>query len=268
MKNGIGNGEYAVVTGASSGLGKAIALELASRHVNTILIARRGVREVSRMCIEKGAESVFYETDLTDEAALLDMVRDINGKYRVAVLVNNAGVGGSNIYGKVSVEYLDSIVNLNIRATMLMIHGLLPNLTGCERAYVMNVSSLASLTPTGFKTVYPASKVFVRYLSIGLRNELKGTSVSVSVALPGAMATSPAMEERIRSQGRIGRFLTISPDKAAADFVRGMFRRKAVLVSGAANRLSCILLKFIPERARASIMTGRMANELRCQGLI
>ena len=239
MKNSIGNGEYAVVTGASSGLGKSIALELASRHVNTILIARRGVREVSRMCIGKGTDSVFYETDLTDEKALLDMVRDIASKYPVSILVNNAGTGGSNIFGKVPVEYLDNILNLNIRSTVLMTHGLLPELLARERAYILNISSLASLTPTGFKTVYPASKMFVSGFSTGLREELKNTSVSVSVALPGAMATSPAMEERIKSQGKIGRFLTIPPDTAAKDFVDGMFRRKAVIVSGTSNRLSC-----------------------------
>lgn len=265
-----GTSEFAVITGASSGLGKAFALELASRKINTILISLpgEGTEEVCGMCREKGTESISYEADLTDQAQLLRLTADINSKYKVFILINNAGTGGSRIFKDASVGYLNTIIQLNACATTLMSHEMLPNLLERQKAYILNISSLASLTPTGFKTVYPASKNFVRYLSIGLRHELKGSPVSVSAALLGPMPTRPEIAERIKSQGWIGRFLTITVENAARECIDKMFRRRGTIVCGLSNKFSFWLLKFIPEGIRASVMTRSMANELRCQGMI
>ena len=270
MTGNTGIDGYAVITGASTGLGKCFALELASRSINTILISLpgEGLEDVCTMCREKGTDSVFYETDLTDLSSLMDLTAEINRKYRVSILINNAGMGGTDIFEKASVRYITGIIRLNACATTMMTHELLPNLMDGKSSFVLNISSLASLTPTGFKTVYPASKCFVRYFSIGLRNELKSTPVSVSVALLGPMATRPDIAERIRSQGWIGRFLTVPVEAVAKECVDGMFRRKGTIVCGLSNKFSRCLLKVIPEGIRASVMTRTMSNELKCQGLI
>ena len=262
---------YAIVTGASSGLGKSFALELASRKIDTILVSLpgEGIEGVCSECRKMGTDSVFYEIDLTNQQELLAMTGEINRKYRVNILINNAGTGGSDIFSRASVKYINRIIKLNACATTLMTHEMLPNLMeNRDRAYVLNISSLASLTPTGFKTVYPASKSFVRYFSIGLRNELRNSPVSVNVALLGPMPTRPEIAERIKSQGLIGRLLTITPEKAAKKCVEKMFRDKGIIVAGSSNILSCFLLKFIPEGIRASVMTKTMSNELKCQGII
>lgn len=260
---------YAVVTGASRGLGRSFALELASRHISTILISLpgEGISQVCEMCREKGTDSIFFEADLTDNEQLLAVTGEINAKYRVSILINNAGTGGSNIFEQATIDYLITILRLNIGVTTLMTHELLPNLKQNRRSYILNISSLASLTPTGYKTVYPASKIFIRYLSTGLRNELKGAGVSVSVALLGPMPTKPEIVERIKSQGKIGRFLTISTERAARECLDKLFKGKATIVSGQSNKFSYALLKLIPESVRASVMTRTMLNELRCQGL-
>lgn len=261
---------YAVVTGASTGLGKAFALELASRRINTILISLpgEGIGNVCGMCREKGTDSVFYEADLTDMEQLMKLTEEINANYRVSILINNAGLGGTSIFEKASAKYITNIISLNASATTMITHELLPNLMDGSESFVLNISSLASLTPTGFKTVYPASKNFVRYFSIGLRNELKNTPVSVSVALLGPMATRPDIAERIRSQGWIGRFLTVPVEAVARECIDKMLRKKGTIVCGMSNKFSRCLLKFIPEGIRASVMTRKMSNELKCQGLI
>lgn len=260
---------YAVVTGASRGLGKSFALELASRHIDTILISLpgEGISQVCGMCREKGTDSICFEADLTDQKQLLAVTGEINSKYKVSILINNAGTGGSRIFEQAPVDYINTIIRLNAGVTTLMTHELLPNLKRNTSSYILNISSLASLTPTGYKTVYPASKIFVRYLSIGLRNELKGTGVSVSTALLGPMPTKPEIVERIKSQGKIGKFLTISTEKAAKECIDKMLKRKATIVSGMSNKFSYALLKLIPEGIRASVMTRTMLNELKCQGI-
>ena len=151
---------YAVVTGASSGLGKAFALELASRKIDTILISLpgEGIEDVCRLCMEYGTDSRHYEIDLTDREQLLATAADINRNFKVGILINNAGIGGSNIFEQASVRYINTIIQLNTCATTLMTHQLLPNLLDSRGSFILNISSLASLTPTGFKTVYPASK--------------------------------------------------------------------------------------------------------------
>lgn len=261
---------YAVVTGASSGLGKAFALELASRKIDTILISLpgEGIEDVCRLCMEYGTDSRHYEIDLTDREQLLATAADINRNFKVGILINNAGIGGSNIFEQASVRYINTIIQLNTCATTLMTHQLLPNLLDSRGSFILNISSLASLTPTGFKTVYPASKSFVRYFSIGLRQELKDTPVSVNVALLGPMPTRPEIAARIKSQGWIGRFLTITPENAAKECIDGMLRDKGTIVAGLSNKFSFMLLKFIPESIRASVMTRRMGNELRCHGMV
>lgn len=269
MKENIEETEYAVITGASSGLGRSFALELASRKISTILVSLpgEGISEVCAQCRRKGTESVFYEADLTDREELLKITEEINSRYKVKILINNAGTGGSTVFEKASLRYLDNIIQLNTGVTTFMTHELIPNLRQNAPSYILNISSLASMTPTGYKTVYPASKNFIKYFSIGLREEMKDSSVSVSVALLGPMPTRPEIVERIKSQGWIGKFLTVTTKIAARRCVEMMFRGKGIIVVGISNKFSYWILKFIPERLRASIMTRTMKNELRCQGI-
>ena len=269
MKGNIEETEYAVVTGASCGLGKSFAIDLASRKMNTILISLPGenIAEVCDECRKKGTESHFYEADLTDRSELLRVTEEINGKYKVKILINNAGTGGSTVFEQASLKYLENIIELNTGVTTFLTHELIPNLKKNAPSYILNISSLASMTPTGYKTVYPASKNFVRYLSIGLREELKDSSVSVSVALLGPMPTKPEIVERIKSQGWVGKFLTVTTKLAARKCIDKMFKGKSTIVVGISNKFSYWLLKCIPEGLRASIMTKSMKNELRCQGI-
>ena len=162
---------YALVTGASRGLGKAIALELARRGYPTILVSRTD--KVHAVCEEITSlyhiPSVGLTADLTDPHGIADLAEQVNANYQVFMLVNNAGTGGSRRFVEASTQYLENILDLNTKGTALLTHALLPNLLRQPRAYVLNIGSMAAHTPTGFKTVYPASKAFIHHFSLGLR---------------------------------------------------------------------------------------------------
>ena len=81
------------------------------------------------------------------------------------MLINNAGIGGSKKFSDASGSYIEKIIQLNVLATSLLTHQLLPNLQKSSKAYVLNVSSLAAFSPIGYKTVYPASKAFIHSFS-------------------------------------------------------------------------------------------------------
>lgn len=265
MKNSDTMTEYAVVTGASTGLGKCIAMELAKRKINTLLTALPGenLSEVCEACRKEGTQSEYFEFDMTDKAALVDFAKTVNEKYDVFILVNNAGLGGSKRIDEVSLKYIDTIIQVNVAAMAILTHELVENLKRNAQSYILNISSMAGLIPTGCKTVYPASKAFVKHFSLGMREELKPYGVSVSFAVLGPMPTKQEIISRINRQGWIGKSLSVKPERVAQICVKKMFRKTRVIVPGKLNSLSFHLVKLIPEYLRGILMTRSVRkNEL------
>lgn len=252
---------YALVTGASRGLGKDIALELARRGIPTILVGTN--ERVRAVCDEIvttwHVRSECYITDLTKRENVLKMAEAINCQFEVFMLINNAGVGGTHGFEDASVEYIENIIDLNVRCTALLTHQMLPNLKRQPKSYILNVGSMAAHTPTGFKTVYPASKSFVLFFSLGLREELKGTPVSVSVASPGAMATNAEVTERILKQGFFGKFTLKSTEAIARKCVRQTLRRKRLIVI---NPISYWLSSLVPNVLKTPILSRIVRREV------
>src|SRR5690606_35591644 len=197
-------GKYAVITGSSQGLGKSFAYELAKNGWNLILISLpdENLQHMSkRLNSLFGIRAFYYETDLTIKDNVMAVCNWINGNFDIQMLINNAGIGGTKRFDEVSSAYIEKIIQLNVLATTLLTHQLLPNLKRQEKSYVLNVSSLAAFSPIAYKTVYPASKAFIHSFSRGLYQELKDTSVFVSVVNPGPMRTNPDTTKRINEQG-------------------------------------------------------------------
>jgi short-subunit dehydrogenase len=187
---------YAVITGASQGLGKSFANELAKREIHLILISlpNQNLSEFSRELQEKHKINVHYfEIDLSNTGNVLALANQINDNYDVFMLINNAGIGGTKRILDADVSYISKIIQVNVMATSLFTRQFLPNLLKQSKGYILNVASLAAFTPTGYKTVYPASKSFVYSFSRALNEELKDSNLVVSVVNPGAMATNSKM---------------------------------------------------------------------------
>lgn len=257
--------KFALVTGASSGLGRQLACELARNGINTLLVSLpgEGLPDVCRECRRFDVDSIGFETDLTDSEELARLVELIDSKYELFALFNNAGIGGSRRFDEVPHEYIDNIVRLNVMASTSLLHRLLPNLKRNSPAYVLNVSSMASLTPCGYKTVYPASKAYIKHLSYGLREELRESGISVSLAVLGPMPTRPDIIRRIESQGVLGRMLSVSAQKTAEVCVRKTLLGRRTIIAGGLNVVSFYLLRIIPERLRGVLMSCSVRrNEL------
>jgi hypothetical protein len=203
--------------------------------------------------------SVGFSADLTEPSSIADLAEKVNATYQVFMLINNAGMGGSRRFEEASTQYLESIIDLNTKGTALLTHALLPNLLRQPKAYVLNVSSMAAHTPTGFKTVYPASKAFIHHFSLGLREELKGTPVSVSVCSPGAMATNDEVTARIERQGFFGRFTLKSVESIARKCIRQTLRKKRHIII---NPVSYALSSIVPNAIKTPILTRIVKREL------
>lgn len=255
---------FALVTGASQGLGRCYALELARMGINTLLVALpdSGLKEVVTESRLLGVECVPFDVDLCDEDALAELCAAINASYRISILINNAGTGGSLCFSDSSKEYLERILRLNVWVPIMLIRYLLPNLQSSEEAFILNVSSMAAFSPTGFKTIYPASKRFVLHFSLGLREELRGSNISVTTVTPGPMKTNAEVTKRIKRQGIFGRLGLLSPDEVARKSLKGLFNHKATVLPGLSNRINYFLLSCIPANVRIRLMSRVISREV------
>ncbi|HEX2920182.1 MAG TPA: SDR family NAD(P)-dependent oxidoreductase [Bacteroidales bacterium] len=259
---------FAVITGAAGGLGKAFSFELAKNGYNTILLdlPEKGLKDICTVIENRyNKKSLYYETDLTKIENIVEVTSDINQKYNVSILINNAGVGGTKSFRDADINYLNTILQLNIMATTIMTKQLFQNLEKQDKSYILNVSSMAAFSPVAFKTVYPASKVFVHYFSRSLYEEYKKTNVFVSVVNPGPMKTNPDVTARINRQGFFGRIGLLSPEKVAEISIRQLFKRDTlVMLKG--NGLSWLLLKIIPIWIRLPLFSIAVRRELKLPG--
>jgi len=255
---------FAVITGASKGLGKAIARACAQRHIPLILIALPN-EELAQFASELKAlysiEVVFFEADLTQKEEVERITEQINAHYRVQLLINNAGIGGSVPFRNSSIQYIENILLLNIRALVLLTHGLLDNLKQSAPSYILNIASMASFGPMPYKTVYPASKAFVYSFSRGLNEELKHTGVVVCVAHPGGMATNSDVTERINRYNRLIRSTILSPEKTAEICIRQLLKNNSLIIPGFMNKVSWLFLKLIPVWIRLIIFRKSVLKE-------
>lgn len=258
--------EFAIITGAAGGLGKEFSFELAKRGFNAILIdlPNTGLPAIcEKIKRQYKVETLYFESDLTRVENVVAVTDEINTKYPVSVLINNAGVGGTRRFEDANVNYLNTMIQLNVMATTIMTKQMLPNLQKRKEAFVLNVSSLAAFSPFPFKTVYPASKAFVHSFSRGLFEEYRKSNVFISVVNPGPIKTNPQVTARIDKQGRLGRIGLLSPKKVAEICIRQLFKRDAMIMLNKMAGLNWLLMKVIPIWIRLPLLSRVIRRELR-----
>jgi hypothetical protein len=253
--------EYALVTGAGKGLGKCYSEELAKRGMNIILVGLH-LDELEEVAIELKTkfeiETVQIQCDLSNKDEIVKMAKEVNAKYAVSTLINNAGLGGSMKYIDADVDYINQIIQVNVMGTALVTHQILPNLLKQEKGYILNVSSIAAYSPMGFKTVYPASKAFIDHFSHGLRQELSETNVFVGEIHPGPMPTSEERTERMNKQGAFAKLALLTPENVAEVSIRKLFQRKSSIILNWVNWLNLFLMRVFPK----SMITNLVKKEL------
>lgn len=258
---------YAVITGASSGLGKAFAFELANRNINLVLVSLPGecLPEMAAKLKMLGIDVSYLETDLTNHENILTLTNWINSTFDVFMLINNAGMGGTKRFLDADTAYLNNIIQLNVMSTSLITRALLPNLMQRQQSYILNVSSMAAFSPMGFKTVYPASKAFVHHFTRGLYQELKDTNVFVSVVNPGPMRTNQDVSARIDRQGWLAKVGLLSPERVAEISIRQLFKKDTLIMLGLGNGFNWLLMKIIPIWLRLPLLTKAIEREIKME---
>jgi hypothetical protein len=238
----------AVVTGASAGIGAALARQLSRAGRPVLAVARREERLVAlstAVAAAGGAPVHPLAVDVTEaEAAsrIAERAAELGG---AAWLVNNAGFGYYGAFEKQQRERLAHLVRLNCEAVVFLTHALLPQLRASGEGALLNVASAAAFQPTPFMSVYGASKAFVLSFSEGLAEELRDSSVFVGAYCPGPVET-----EFGAVAGARGRFEAVpqvlSAEAAAREALAQIARREVVFVPKAFYRLATGASRFLP----------------------
>ena len=242
---------YALITGASQGLGKALALEFANRKINLILLAlpNSGLLELSYFIRQNMDVDVHHlELDLSaiDSCyAVKDYVGD--NHLNIQFLVNNAGVLSRGFFETLEEGFVLKQIAVNITAPTLLIKLLLPIMTLNENAAILNISSMASFFALPKKQVYGATKAYLTSFSKSLAKELKKDKVTVTTICPGGLNTTTRLCYQNRILSWLPRKSVLNPENAAKIAINAMLKGKPLVIPGFINRCLLVLDKLLPE---------------------
>jgi NAD(P)-dependent dehydrogenase (short-subunit alcohol dehydrogenase family) len=257
------NGKTAIVTGAGSGIGRAIAISLARRNCN-LALADVNDEALARTATNIGggetSENIRisrHHLDVSDRVAVAAFPAEVIAEHGgVDVLVNNAGVALGGTFLEVAESDFDWLFGINFWGVVQMTRAFLPLLQKSEEARLVNISSLFGLIAPPGQTAYAASKFAVRGFSESLRHELSGTRIGVTVVHPGGIATSIAKNARLpdsltadevaKRRRFFDSFLTMPPEIAGETIVRGVENRKARILVGSDAKVAALVERLLP----------------------
>ena len=254
-------GGTAVVTGAASGIGAALAVELAARGSHLVLVDRDEERlDGVADGVRRDHPHLAVDTcvvDLSDDAATAEAAEALAAAHPgTTLLVNNAGVALGGRFDQVTLEEFDWVMAVNFRSVVRLTHAFLPVLESHPGAQVVNVSSVFGIVAPAGQAAYSASKFAVRGFSEALRHELAEKGVGVTVVHPGGIRTRIAESARIGSgvsaeeyeQGReqFAKLLTIPPRTAAAQIAEAVGNRRPRLLIGWSAKVPDVLVRLMP----------------------
>lgn len=251
-------GRVAVITGAASGIGRALAASLARRGCDLALADRdaAGLGGTAAL-VGNRARATTHLLDVADRAAVAAFPAEVRAAHgRCDVLVNNAGVALGGTFEQVAEEDFEWLFEVNFWGVVRMTRAFLPLLRESDDARLVNLSSIYGIIAPPGQAAYSASKFAVRGFSQALRHELAGTPVGVTVVHPGGVATNIAASARVpkgappeevaRRKAEAARLLTLPPERAGEIIADGIERRLPRVLVGNDAKLVSLVERLVP----------------------
>lgn len=249
----------AIITGASSGIGKALAFEFARNGYDLFLTARNeeSLQKVTEQCVRKfNVKAEIFTADLADSDSTDVLIKAV-AKRRFDVLVNNAGFGvkGDFVDTKIADEL--EMLNVQLAAMLKLTKAVLPEMIENKSGKILNIASVYSFSPVPLQAVYSASKAFMLSFSSALQDELKEENIQVSVVCPGITQTEFRTRAGIADKKSSG----MTVEKVAAIAFAEMSKGKHVIVPGFQNKVFAFISKHLPPNLITKFI--RVINNIR-----
>lgn len=255
-------GKVIVVTGAGSGMGREITLELVRRgaKVAGVDMHKAALNETAKLVKELGGKMSIHAMDITNEKAVSALPENVKKELgAVDGLINNAGI----IQPFVKINELDfaaaeKVMNVNFYGPLRLIKAFLPGLLKRKEAHILNVASMGAYTPVPGQSIYGASKAALKLMTEGLRSELLETKVGVTVVFPGATATNIAvnsgMTNMTADSADAGKFKQTPADVAAKMMVDAIENNTPRITTGQDAKMMDIFTRLNPVWAAELIL--------------
>jgi short-subunit dehydrogenase len=244
------NNLYTLITGASEGFGKALAIECASRKMNLILVAlpESKLHSFADSLKQKyNIDVVAIEKNLSIEENCFLLFQEVE-KLRLSVnmLINNVGISSTMFFSEGCISFYQKQLKLNVIVTTLLTSLFLTMLKANKPSHILNVGSLSSFFYLAKKQVYGATKSYIYSFSKSLRGELSSDGINVSVICPGGMNTNATIIMTNKSNNWLARQSIMNPEEVAPIAIKGLLNRKEIIIPGRMNKLFLIIDKLLP----------------------
>ncbi len=247
------NSRWVLITGASTGIGKELALCFARNGHSVVLVARSENKlcDLSEMIAKRHhVQVVVIPKDLTAIHAPKEIFAELlNQNIQLDVLINNAGAGRSGLFKDNDQSHNNQMIDLNIRSLTALTHLAVHHMRRHGGGKILNVASTGSYQPGPYIAVYYATKAYVLSFTQALRKELKGSGITVSALCPGSTAT-----EFSKRAGKADIKGAMSPHKVAETAYKGINKNKSVIIPGLLNKIFILASKLLPGTISASIV--------------
>ncbi|MXV53172.1 SDR family NAD(P)-dependent oxidoreductase [Pedobacter sp. HMF7647] len=250
--------KYALITGATSGIGYELAKLFAQDHYNLVIVARDEA-ELSKTASELenqfGITVTTFQKDLFNKEAAFEIYDETQAKgLNIDVLVNNAGQGQFGEFVDTDINRELDIIHLNICSTVILTKSFAQDMVARGDGKILNVASIAGKVPGPFQAVYHGTKAFVHSFNEAVNNELKGTGVTLTSLLPGATDTdffnkAEMLDSKIVQEGKLG-----DPAQVAKDGYDALMAGEDKVISGMKNKMQVAMSNVTPDSAVAEMM--------------
>ncbi len=254
--------EYALITGASKGIGKEIATELASRKYNLLLVARSEnllAELASQLKKDFGIDCRYLAVDLVvDDSADKIVSYVLEEKLDLSILVNNAGFSLWGRFDELKLNEISSQMKVNITLPVDLIYKLLPTLKKSKQSYILNIASTTAYQAVPKLAIYSSCKTFMIQFSRALKYELRSTNVSVTCVSPGTTDTNFMNAAGMNSEAirKKADKVKMHPKEVAKFAIESMFSGKNESIPGWLNKISVALIPFLPKALTEKIAAG------------
>lgn len=247
------DGCSALITGASAGIGREFARQLAGRAASLVLVARRQERlEELRDELTKRNPTLNVRVrvaDLSDDRAVIELCDWLEREnLMIDLLINNAGLGDIGPFATSELQRVQDMLAVNVTALTLLTRLLLPGMIARKRGAILNVSSTASFLPVAGFAVYAATKAYVTSFSEAIRAELHGTGVTVTSLCPGPVHTefTQVAARRGAKGDRTPEFVHVSAEEVARAGLAAIEHDRPLVIPGFIMKLGMSLVRIMP----------------------
>ena len=253
---------YALITGATGGLGKAFVFALAKKGNNLVLTGRSEEKLLAlqaEILQTYAVQTHCIAADLSSEDSRLAFMRELQAKnLRIGMLVNAAGADVQKAFSAYTQEKLIFQCRVNFEAAVALCRFAIEN--RAERLEIINISSVSGIYPMPYFAIYSATKSALTSFSMSLREEMKGKGVFVTAVLPGAMPTREDVKEQIKGQGLWGKLAAKTPSWVAEKSLKAVEKNKRTYIPGGWNKAMRIATAWLPTSWRLAFIAKRWSK--------